>query len=229
MASHIKKYRLERRQVMKSEKDHTSSGLKKKDLMYATHDGKSRTIVSRKRHENAINNPKLQAWLDHVKSVYDDIKPLGKTYKDAMQLAAATYKRSVVVTITDYCPTQGNEQWCGADAHHFDLSGKAFSELLSMSTSNKTSGYVDKAVGASKEATGKVFSNRLKSKGAAQREKGQAEIDAAKARKQAEATGDKVAGTAKQVAGSVTNNTSLANESRAERLTGKQKAARNEF
>ncbi|GAQ91109.1 alpha-expansin [Klebsormidium nitens] len=393
MASQVKKYRLERRQVMKSEKDHTSSGLRKDDLMYKSHDGKSRTIVSRKRHENALNNPKLQAWLDHVKSVYEDIKPLGKTYKDAMQLAAATYKRCVVsqeqgwlagtatyytgvddvsggyagncgfsdlsrniagipgatygplfaagsdqlykggancgacyeikclenpvctgktiqVTITDYCPTQGNEQWCGADKHHFDLSGKAFSELVStmaighfelqyrrvpckktgppvvsiegnpywqslrvlnlagggaynamlirspggqyvplkrdwgtsfvhngqiqapissiMST-NKTSGYVDKAVGASKQAAGKVFSNRLESQGGAQREKGQAEIDAANARKQAEATGDKVAGTAKQVAGSVTNNTSLANEGRAERLSGKQKGARNEF
>lgn len=38
--------------------------------------------------------------------------------------------KSIVVTITDFCPTKGNEQWCGADMHHFDLSGKAFNELV---------------------------------------------------------------------------------------------------
>lgn len=40
-------------------------------------------------------------------------------------------KDSIVVTITDFCPFKGNEQWCGADKNHFDLSGKAFSELVS--------------------------------------------------------------------------------------------------
>lgn len=93
MTSHVKKYRLERRQVMKSQKDHTSSGLTKDQLMYKSHGGKSKTIVSKKRHDNAMNNEKLQAWLAHVMKVYEDIKPLGKSYKDAMQLAAATYKR----------------------------------------------------------------------------------------------------------------------------------------
>lgn len=39
--------------------------------------------------------------------------------------------KSIVVTITDYCPNEGNEQWCGPEKHHFDLSGKAFSELVS--------------------------------------------------------------------------------------------------
>lgn len=94
MPTQIKKYRLERRKVMASEKHHTSSGLTKDELMYKSHGkGKARTIVSRARHENAMGNEKLQAWLQHVMSVYKDVKPLGKTYKDAMQLAAATYRR----------------------------------------------------------------------------------------------------------------------------------------
>ena len=94
MSGQIKKFRLERRKVMASQKHHTSSGLTKDDLMYKSHDkGKSRTIVSRARHDNALKNPKLQAWLQHVMAVYEDIKPLGKSYKDAMQIAAATYRR----------------------------------------------------------------------------------------------------------------------------------------
>jgi hypothetical protein len=40
-------------------------------------------------------------------------------------------KDSVVVTITDSCPFKGNEQWCGPDKNHFDLSGRTFSKLVS--------------------------------------------------------------------------------------------------
>jgi hypothetical protein len=38
--------------------------------------------------------------------------------------------KAITVTIIDNCPYQGNEQWCGPSAHHFDLSGYAFNELV---------------------------------------------------------------------------------------------------
>lgn len=55
----------------------------------------------------------------------------GACYEIKCIASPACTGKSIVVTITDYCPTQGNEQWCGKDRHHFDLSGKAFSELVS--------------------------------------------------------------------------------------------------
>lgn len=98
-----------------------------------------------------------------------------------------------------------------------------------MTANNKTTGYIDKVLGTSKETVGKLTSTRLQEEGAAQKQKGQAEVNAAKAQKRAEATGDKISGVAKQGAGAITGDASLKNEGRLERLDGKQKAARNEF
>ena len=90
----IPKYRLERREVMKAKKPKTSSGLTMDQLMYTGgSNGKTRTIVSKARHENAKNNPKLQQWLAHVMEVYQRIKPTGGSYGQAMVIAKKTYKR----------------------------------------------------------------------------------------------------------------------------------------
>ena len=56
---------------------------------------------------------------------------------------------------------------------------------MSKGKTNATTGYVDKAVGASKETAGKVFSSRLQNEGAAQKEKGQVEVMEAKNAKNA--------------------------------------------
>lgn len=87
------KYRLERREVMKAKKKKTASGLTKDDLMYTGgRNGRSKTIVSKARHDSAKSNPKLQQWLVHVREVYERIKPEGGTYGEAMVLASKTYK-----------------------------------------------------------------------------------------------------------------------------------------
>ncbi|GAQ85077.1 alpha-expansin [Klebsormidium nitens] len=38
--------------------------------------------------------------------------------------------RSVVVTMTDFCPTEGNLPWCAPDRIHFDLSGYAMAQIV---------------------------------------------------------------------------------------------------
>jgi hypothetical protein len=38
--------------------------------------------------------------------------------------------RSIVVTMTDFCPTEGNLPWCAPDKVHFDLSGYAMAQIV---------------------------------------------------------------------------------------------------
>lgn len=64
------------------------------------------------------------------KLLYNDGAGCGACYEVQCIGSPACKKASLAVTITDYCPEQGNEQWCGADKHHFDLSGRAFEELV---------------------------------------------------------------------------------------------------
>jgi hypothetical protein len=88
----IPKYRLERRKVMRSEKEKTASGLRKSDLMYTSErNGKVRTIVSRARHESAKSNPRLQEWLRHVGACYKSIRTSGGTYQEAMVMASKSW------------------------------------------------------------------------------------------------------------------------------------------
>lgn len=54
----------------------------------------------------------------------------GECYRAKCMNDPTCTQDSVIVTMTDFCPTQGNERWCQPDAHHMDLSGDAFTRLV---------------------------------------------------------------------------------------------------
>lgn len=54
----------------------------------------------------------------------------GECYRAKCKDDATCSQDSVVVTMTDFCPTQGNERWCQPDAHHMDFSGDSFTKLV---------------------------------------------------------------------------------------------------
>jgi hypothetical protein len=77
---------------MKNQQVKTPSGLTKSDLMYVQK-GESRCIVSKKRHNSALKNEGLQAWLKFASMTYHtEVKPQGGTYSDALKLASKRYR-----------------------------------------------------------------------------------------------------------------------------------------
>lgn len=54
----------------------------------------------------------------------------GSCYEVRCANSDACSGRSIVVTMTDFCPTEGNLPWCAPDKVHFDLSGYAMSQIV---------------------------------------------------------------------------------------------------
>ena len=85
----------------------------------------------------------------------------------------------------------------------------------------KTGGRVNEAMGNVKAATGKVFGNEeLRAKGNLQHAKGEAEVDAAKAKANTEAAGYGAKGHVKEAVGAVTGNETLRQEGHVDRAHG---------
>jgi uncharacterized protein YjbJ (UPF0337 family) len=94
---------------------------------------------------------------------------------------------------------------------------------------SKTSGNAKAAQGAVRENLGKVIgSNEQQMKGAAKREEGNAEHDAAQAKGWMEGAKDNVMGTVKDTIGSLTGNTQQQAEGKAQDAKGNAKRAANE-
>lgn len=87
---------------------------------------------------------------------------------------------------------------------------------------SKVSGNATSAMGAVKENIGAAVGNRsMQANGAAERAKGNAEVEAAKAQGYAKGTVDNVSGSVKNAAGQVLGNEQMRTEGEAERLKGK--------
>jgi uncharacterized protein YjbJ (UPF0337 family) len=87
---------------------------------------------------------------------------------------------------------------------------------------SKVSGNAAAAMGTVKESIGSAIGNRsMEADGAAQRAKGNAEVEAAKAQGYAKGTIDNVSGNVKNAAGQVLGNEQMRAEGEAERLKGK--------
>jgi hypothetical protein len=54
----------------------------------------------------------------------------GSCYEIECSNSSACTSGPIQVTMTDFCPTLGNERWCSGDHIHFDLSGHAFSKTV---------------------------------------------------------------------------------------------------
>ncbi len=86
---------------------------------------------------------------------------------------------------------------------------------------SKMSGYTDKLTGGIKETTGKVLGNQeMRAEGLAKKEKGKAEVQAAKAEQQTIGTGEKMKGGLKEGVGNVLGNERMRTEGQADRIKG---------
>ena len=96
-------------------------------------------------------------------------------------------------------------------------------------SANKSTGYKDKLVGSIKETVGSVTSDQTKAEGIAQKEKGQAEIDAAKAQNRVDATKTHLQGTMEKATGALTGNDSKRAQGHAHTAEANVKKENNKF
>jgi uncharacterized protein YjbJ (UPF0337 family) len=98
-----------------------------------------------------------------------------------------------------------------------------------MSHPSKTSAYEDKVVGAIKENVGWAIGNQqMEAEGLARKEKGNAELEAAKAEQRAIGTKEKVKGNVKEAAGNVLGNEQWQAEGKADQLKGEARKEANQ-
>lgn len=89
---------------------------------------------------------------------------------------------------------------------------------------SKVSGSLSAAAGAVKENVGHAFGNKsMEAGGAADRAKGNAEVEAAKAKEYTKGTMDRVTGAVKDVSGSVVGDDQMKAEGKAEKVKGETK------
>jgi uncharacterized protein YjbJ (UPF0337 family) len=94
---------------------------------------------------------------------------------------------------------------------------------------SKTSAYTDIALGAAKENVGWAVGNKqMEAEGLARKEKGNAELEAAKAEQRAIGTKDQVKGNIKEAAGNVLGNEQWQAEGKADQLKGDARKAVNQ-
>jgi uncharacterized protein YjbJ (UPF0337 family) len=98
-----------------------------------------------------------------------------------------------------------------------------------MSHPSKTSAYNDKVVGGIKENVGSLVGNhQMEAEGLARKEKGNAELEAAKAEQRAIGTKEQVKGNIKETAGNVLGNEQWQAEGKADRLKGEARKKANQ-
>jgi uncharacterized protein YjbJ (UPF0337 family) len=95
-------------------------------------------------------------------------------------------------------------------------------------SASKSTGIANKVAGVIKETTGKVVSSDLEARGAAQKNQGQTELDAAKLQNRGEAAVNKTSGV-EETLGNVTGSKGLQRSGKAKRQRGAATDASNQF
>jgi len=86
---------------------------------------------------------------------------------------------------------------------------------------SKVSGYTDKVTGAIKENVGYIIGNQqMEAEGKIKKEKGNIEVESAKAVEYTKGTGEQIKGNIKEGVGNVIGNEQMQAEGKAERLKG---------